>query len=156
MIWEQSLKQCLAQEKQKKEDEKLNDTTKTIIITIVFGIIAFALTPILWPFNQGMMAPAELVPYFMLMSIIEALVFGFGIAFIALNWKNAMNSNAPMAKGRFIAIAWLLISWWPHDNFHRVNGENMLGLLYIEYAFHLTLIIAGVYLANAFWKMMKK
>ncbi len=38
-----------------------------------------------------------------------------------------------------------------HDNLHKVNGMNIQGLLYIEYAFHVTIIIAGVILAYAFF-----
>ena len=47
----------------------------------------------------------------------------------------------------YLAIGWLLVSWWPHDNMHIHNGNDLQGLLYIEYGFHVTLMIAGLVLA---------
>jgi hypothetical protein len=52
-----------------------------------------------------------------------------------------------------LSAAWLLISWWPHDNLHRTM---MMGdywqLIRIEWAFHFTLIVAGVIVASYIWK----
>ena len=50
----------------------------------------------------------------------------------------------------YLSIGWLLISWWPHDNVYSHNGEDMQGLLYIEYGFHVTLMAAGLILAYSF------
>ena len=47
----------------------------------------------------------------------------------------------------YLSIGWFLVSWWPHDNLHIHNGMDMQGLLYIEYSFHVTLIIAALVLA---------
>jgi hypothetical protein len=52
----------------------------------------------------------------------------------------------------FLSIAWFLVNWWPHDNLHRVNGQDFGGLPRIEYAFHLTLEIAGALLALYFFR----
>jgi len=38
-------------------------------------------------------------------------------------------------------VAWLMVSWWPHDNLHRTTlAGNWTGLLTIDYGFHLTLM----------------
>lgn len=58
-------------------------------------------------------------------------------------------------KLAYLSLSWLLISWWPHDNLHLHNGMNLQGLLYIEYGFHLTLIIASLILARAFVQTLK-
>ena len=47
----------------------------------------------------------------------------------------------------FIATAWLLISWWPHDNMHKHNGMDLAGLLRIDYLFHVSMMVAGAVLA---------
>ena len=53
----------------------------------------------------------------------------------------------------FFSAAWGLVSWWPHDNMHRVMMMgDYWGLIRLEYGFHLTLIIAGVLIASYLWK----
>ena len=46
----------------------------------------------------------------------------------------------------YMAIIWLLVSWWPHDHFHSQVGSDMWRLIRIEYAFHVTLILAAAVL----------
>jgi hypothetical protein len=85
----------------------------------------------------------------MFLAVVESLSFGFGLWFIAEArplLKQAGVANK-LTSWAYLASAWSLISWWPHDNFHRANGENTQGLLYIEYGFHLTLIISAVIIA---------
>ncbi|HIH19428.1 TPA: hypothetical protein HA225_05640 [Candidatus Micrarchaeota archaeon] len=59
-----------------------------------------------------------------------------------------------MATQSFVAISWLMVSWWPHDNFHISNGMDTQGLLYIDYGFHGTLMLAGIVLAYNFYRMI--
>jgi hypothetical protein len=47
----------------------------------------------------------------------------------------------------YLAIGWFLVNWWPHDSLHQHVGLELGGLLAIEYAFHVTLMIAGAALA---------
>ncbi len=47
----------------------------------------------------------------------------------------------------YLSIGWLLISWWPHGHQHQHNGDDMQGLLYKEYGFHATLMLAGLIVA---------
>lgn len=42
-----------------------------------------------------------------------------------------------------LSAAWALVSWWPHSNMHRAN-TTLEGLILIDWAFHLTLIIGAV------------
>ena len=135
--------------------------TKFIIITIIFAAIAFSLSRVIWPdTGMGMPAPsAAQLPFFIFLSVLEAVAFGIGVAFLTLGWKHIkalMPEDNKGAMASFIAITWLLVSWWPHDNMHRVNGENLAGLLKIEYTFHFTLILASLVLAYYFWKRVSK
>jgi len=51
----------------------------------------------------------------------------------------------------YLSIGWLMVSWWPHLNLHRHNeGGNLQGLLYIDYGFHVPLMIAALILAYSF------
>jgi hypothetical protein len=47
-----------------------------------------------------------------------------------------------------VSIVWILWNWWLHDGLHMVN-DSTSGLLAIEYAFHVTIMIAGAILAYA-------
>src|SRR5689334_6407924 len=124
----------------------MKTSTKFTIITIVFAVAAFSLGKVIWPDIDGAPMPtAGQVPFFIFLSALEALAFGVGIAFAALGWKyaKALIPEKSQAVLSFVAIVWLLISWWPHDNMHRVNGMDTTGLLNIEYIFHFTLILCG-------------
>ncbi len=43
-----------------------------------------------------------------------------------------------------------------HGHLHQVVGENFQGLLYIEYGFHVTAIIAGLVLAYGFLLLLRQ
>lgn len=130
---------------------------KWVVITLLFAIPAFLLGPKIWPTPANVPGPApEQLPFFIFLSVVESLLFGFGIAFMFYGYqlvKKIIKQNKLLKKRAYLmylAISWLLVSWWPHDNLHRVNGMDYQGLLYIEYAFHLTLVIAGIVLAYFF------
>ena len=122
---------------------------KVLLITLVFGIPAFILGPVIWtPSLDIKPTPAQL-PFFIFLSLIESLLFGLGISVIFYGWKLVQKvpqqiKNKTVAA--FISLSWLLVSWWPHDNLHIHNGMNAQGLLYIDYIFHVTLIAASLVL----------
>lgn len=138
----------------------MKTSTKMVLFTIVLAVPAFLLGKVLWPDALDAVQPsAAQLPFFIFLSAREALAFGAGVAFIVFGWsmlKNAMFPDTRGAKWTFTSIAWLLVSWWPHDNMHRENGLNLGGLLRIEYTFHLTLIIASCIIAYNFWKFLKR
>src|SRR4051812_9041476 len=93
--------------------------TWLIGITIVGTVVTFLLSRVLWPDMPGMAMPDSMqLPFLIIVSAIESIGFGIGLAFLVSLW--------PYMKGRgtgdwlaFLSAAWLLMSWWPHDNFHR-------------------------------------
>ncbi|MEM2137982.1 MAG: hypothetical protein QW568_02745 [Candidatus Anstonellaceae archaeon] len=136
----------------------MDSKLKAAIITLVVGIPAFILSPILWPPSPDIKPTEAQLPFFIFLSFVEALFFGAGIAFISYTWpivSKMAGKEKPKAMQSFLAISWLLVSWWPHDNFHIHNGMDAQGLLYIDYAFHMTLILAGAVLAYNFYRMTK-
>ncbi len=136
----------------------MSTKTKVIILTIVVAIPAFILGPVIWP-PTGEMAPTSAqLPFFIALSALEAITFGLGISFLFFGWpltKKVEKGNETRAMFLYVAIAWMMISWWPHDNMHINNGMNMQGLLYIEYMFHFTLILASFILASSFFQFIK-
>ena len=96
----------------------------------------------------------QLFALFVGVAIVEALAFGVGGAFLVFGrpMLSQASSNPRGAKTVHVSIAWLLMNWWPHDNLHRANGMDMIGLVKIEWAFHVTLIIATFFVARFFWE----
>ena len=134
---------------------------KVLLVTLLVGIPAFLLAPTaplgpaIWP------APAPLMPaptpgqvkLLMVFGVLEAAALGLGVAFVILAWPLVRRAAAPI-RGRALAFylgtAWLLVNWWFHDGLHMVSGMNPGALVWIEYAFHGTLIAAGGALAWCF------
>lgn len=131
---------------------------KVTLITVVFAIPAFLTGRLIWPPAPGSGVPSlALLPFFLGLSIAEALSFGLGIAFLIYGWpvmSTLANGSKRMTWAMFLCIVWLLISWWPHDNLHKHNGLNLQGLLFIEYGFHVTLMIVGAILALCFVRLL--
>ena len=119
---------------------------KYLVVTIVLAVPAFILGPILWPPSNEIVPTATQLPFFIALSAIEALIFGLGVGFLIFEWRPTSAS--------FWAISWLLVSWWPHDNLHIHNALEPIGLLKIEYGFHVTLIIASLIIAYE-WAVKK-
>ena len=131
---------------------------KMLLITLIIGVPAFLLGPVIWPPSPDVQPTRAQLPYLIVLSAIEALVFGFGIAFIFYGRrlvKRLAGETGTAAGAMYGSLAWLLVSWWPHDNLHIHNALNINGLIIIDYAFHLTLIGAGLVLAYSFFALFK-
>jgi len=130
-------------------------------VALPIAVAAFFLSRVIWPDPADtMMVPTSAqLPFFIFLGILEALAFGYGVAFLIFGWphvRRIMGNDKMSAVLSFTTITWGLISWWPHDNIHRVNGMDMAGLLKIEYAFHFTLILSAAVLAYYFYKRVSQ
>jgi hypothetical protein len=132
---------------------------KVALVTVVLGVAAIALGPIVWPIAQGGAQPtAGQLFFFVVLEVIQSLAFGLGVAFLLFGFsavRRASPNSGLMAWAMYLSIGWLLVSWWPHAHLHQVVGENLQGLLYIEYGFHVTAIIAGLILAYGFLSLLR-
>jgi len=137
---------------------------KVVIVTLLVGILGF-LTEAHGPLG-GFWAPSPTlpqavgvqVPLFMILGAAEALALGLGVSFLLFGYstlKANVPASATLTRAAHLAIAWLLINWWAHDSLHQHNGMNLNGLLGIEYAFHVTLIVAGVILIRFFMAVVR-
>ena len=124
------------------------------LITLAVGTPAFLLGQVIWPPAPGVPTPSGAqLPLFMLLSLVEALLFGLGVAFLALGLPLVRKAAARVGMDPwpvYLAIAWQLVSWWPHDNLHMATGMDLNGLLMIEYGFHMTLILSALVVARFF------
>ncbi len=128
--------------------------TKMILITLFFGAVAFALGPVIWPPSPDIHPTQAQLPYLILLSVIEALAFGFGVAFV-LYGRRLVNGAGKTARVMYVSLSWLLISWWPHDNMHIHNALDVKGLIVIDYVFHFSVILASLVLTYAFFALFR-
>ena len=134
---------------------------KVLAVTVLCTIAALVLDPILWQRAEGMPEPsAGLLPFFIVLSVIEAITFGLGVSFLVFGLslvRRVAGGSGLLPWATYLSIGWLSISWWPHDNFHQsVAMGDMRGLLYIEYGFHVTLILAGLIVAYFFLSSLRR
>jgi len=119
------------------------------VVTLAVAVPAFALTPVLFPPSPHMSPAVTQVPFFVLLGGINAMALGLGVAFLMFGLP-AIRRLVPSTSGRavavYLAIAWLLMSWYPHGGLHASNGMDAGPLLWIEYGFHLPLIVAPLVL----------
>ena len=131
---------------------------KAIAVALVFAALGFMLNPsapigqAVWgPQPEGPAPEGAVLGALVLYSVLEAIAFGLGAAFIAFGWplvKKAAASTAG-ASAAFAAIAWMLVSWVPHSAMHMTNAhDDFARLALIEYVFHVTLIASAIVLAR--------
>ena len=132
----------------------MSTPVKVALLTIVVAIPAFLFGRVIWPPFAGNPTPtAAQLPLFLVLAAMEAIVLGLGISFIAFGWplmRRLTGGATALSWAMFVSIAWLLVSWWSHDNMHQANGFDLGGLLVIEYLYHSTLIVAGAVLGFGF------
>jgi hypothetical protein len=131
---------------------------KVALVTALFAVPAMALGKVIWPPAPGGPEPsAGQFPFFILLAVFEALTFGLGISFLLFGFAPLRRAVGATwrAWAIYLNVGWFLVSWWPHDNLHIHNGEDLQGLLYIEYGFHVTLMLAGIVLAYSLLTMLK-
>ena len=119
---------------------------KFATVTAVVAIPAFVLAPLLFS------APAEFpeptsaqLPLFIALTAFESIAMGLAVAVLLFgrSWFHKLFSSPGRVRAAQLSLVWFLGNWWIHDNLHIVNGVNLGGLLAIEYAFHVTLMVAG-------------
>ncbi len=131
---------------------------KMLLITLIVGIPAFLLGPVIWSPSPEIHPTQAQLPYLIALSAFEALIFGFGIAFIFYGFplvRRISQLEKKAAVAMYVALAWILVSWWPHDNMHIHNAMNIDGLIIIEYVFHFTLMAAGLVLTYSYMAFFK-
>ena len=138
----------------------MNRWWRISLLTLVVGAAAFLTGPKLWPIAPSVPEPpSNLLPLYIVLAAIEALAFGFAVTFAVFGWPaiRRLPLGAPwLNKSLFITLCWFMGNWWMHDNLHMHNGLNMHGLLFIEVAFHITMLACGVTLALGFLRLAKR
>jgi hypothetical protein len=133
---------------------------KVLLVTVLIAAPAMVLGPVLWPPAAGGPEPTGgQLPFFIFLALMESVLLGLGISFLLFGLPTVRRVSADSkarALAMYLSIGWLMVSWWPHDNLHISNGNNLRGLLFIEYGFHFTLMIAALVLAYCFLSLIRQ
>jgi hypothetical protein len=136
---------------------------KVALLTLVIAIPAFifgAGSPpgygfwsAVWPFAEaepGIVPEGAQIGFLMAFGVLEAIALGLAVSFLVFGGALVRRIGGPHKTRNtlfMISGAWVLGNWWVHDSLHIVNGHNVWGLIILEYAFHVTLMVAGAYMA---------
>jgi hypothetical protein len=125
---------------------------KVTIVTLMVAVPAFVLGPVLFPpADVGSEPSAAQIPFFMFLGAADAILLGLGVSFLVFGLpvlRKVSPDSRLRAWAMYLAIGYLMVSWWPHLNLHISTPiDNWQMLLYIDFLFHLPLEIAGVVLA---------
>jgi hypothetical protein len=125
---------------------------KVSIVTLMVAVPAFVLGPVLFPpADVGSEPSAAQIPFFMFLGAADAILLGLGVSFLVFGLpvlRKVSPDSRLRAWAMYLAIGYLMVSWWPHLNLHISTPiDNWHMLLYIDFLFHLPLEIAGVVLA---------
>lgn len=138
---------------------------KILIVTVVVAIPAFLLEPRgplggFWAPHPGAPTPTGgLVPFFMLLGLLDALSLGAAVSFLIFGYPLVAVigiSSRGLTFAAYLSLAWVLGNWWAHDSLHQHHGFDLVPLLGIEYGFHVTMMIAGAILAVFFVKALSQ
>lgn len=120
-----------------------------VVIALVFGPDG----PLggFWRPAQGSSEPSGLLfPGFIGVLLAEGVALGTAAAVLVFGrrWFNAIVGRSGLATAGWVSTMWLLGSWWPHTASHRFVGEDLAGLLAVEWIFHVGSMVAmGILLA---------
>ena len=133
---------------------------KVLIVTLVVAVPAFLLGPVLFPPAEvGMEPPTGQIPSFILLGVWDAVFLGLGVAFLLFGMP-VLRKVSPDSSVRtwvmYLSIGFLTVSWWPHLNMHASNGIDFQGLLYIDYGFHVPLMISAAALIYCFISIARR
>ena len=132
-----------------------------VVLTAIIAVPAFLVNPIVWaPAPDGPVPTAAQIPYLVAMDAMQAIFLGLGVSFLLFGlpiMRNISPDSKTRAWAMYLSIAWLMISWWPHIGMHVHNSpDNLQGLIYIDYLFHVPLMIAGAVLAYCFFSLVRR
>jgi uncharacterized membrane protein len=126
------------------------------LASFLLGLITIPLGILIWPPHPEIIPPTpQQLPFFIGVAVIEAIAFGYGYYFLIEGYRLLKEKKTRLNYVTYLSIAWLLMSWWPHDRLHTHIGEEAWGLLALEYSFHATSIAAATVVALFFYKELK-
>ncbi|MER5728178.1 AMP-binding protein [Streptomyces sp. NPDC002138] len=118
---------------------------------LLIGMLALSLTGVLWPGSTDLTGvPDGYADLFTGLYVCEWLSFGLGVM-VLLGGRPRMlrqGRGRALTTAAHLALVYLLVSWWPQDNFYRLAAKrDWPRQAALVYAFNIPLMIAAAVLA---------
>jgi hypothetical protein len=125
-------------------------TVVTLLLAAVVALVAFLTTDSLWPGSTDLsVVPQPWARLFTGLYVAECLSFGLGVGFLLFGRGRLTRLGRPpwLTTLAHLSIVWLLVAWWPQDNFYRLAAKTDWGRqAALVYGFNITLMIAAAVL----------
>lgn len=120
------------------------------MLVVAFPLAAI-LTDVFWPGSTDLsQVPAPWSWLFRGLYAAELLAFSVGLAFLFAGrpLMRRQGRSGGLTTAAHLAVVWLLVSWWPQDNFYRLAAKNdWERQAALVYAFNVPLMIAAAVVA---------
>ncbi|WP_042802443.1 AMP-binding protein, partial [Streptomyces sp. C] len=117
----------------------------------LLGLLALAFTSVIWPGSTDLTGvPNPWAALFWILYLCESLAFGAGVVFLfsGRGPMLAQRRGRGITAAAHLAIAYLLIAWWPQDNLYRLAAkQDWPRQAALVYAFNVPLMIAALVVA---------
>ncbi|MYV53705.1 AMP-binding protein [Streptomyces sp. SID3212] len=121
------------------------------LVGVVAFFLSFALTDVFWPGATDRTGiPGPWSGLFGLLYVVEGVAFGVGAGFLLAGRRGMVRRGGPgtLTTLAHLAVVWLLVAWWPQDNFYRLaakrDWERQAALVY---SFNVPLMLAAAIVA---------
>ncbi|MFG2981991.1 AMP-binding protein [Streptomyces sp. NPDC048258] len=115
---------------------------------VALGFVALILTNLLWPGSTDVSGvPQPWAFLFSVLYLFECVAFGVGVVFLFGGRARMLRQRRDrrLTAAAHLAVAYLLLAWWPQDNFYRLAAkQDWPRQAALVYAFNIPLMIAGV------------
>ncbi|MFI6146789.1 AMP-binding protein [Streptomyces sp. NPDC051109] len=117
------------------------------------GLLFFVLSKIFWPGSTDLSGvPAPWAFLFFVLYLFEGAAFAAGLVFLfggrALMLRHGPGRSPGFTTAAHLAVAYLLVAWWPQDNFYRLAAKHDWPVqAALVYVFNIPLMIAAVVIA---------
>lgn len=115
--------------------------------TFVTAFMALLLTGVFWPYSTDLSGvPEPWAGLFFGLYLCECLSFGLGLMFLFFGRPVVTQLGRPpgLTTLAHLAIVWLLVAWWPQDNFYRLTAKtDWPRQAALVYGFNITLMVAA-------------
>ncbi|MFE1556430.1 AMP-binding protein [Streptomyces sp. NPDC058734] len=117
----------------------------------LLGLLARVLTGVIWPGSTDLTGvPNPWALLFWILYLCESLAFGAGVVFLfsGRGPMLAQRRGRGITTAAHLAIAYLLIAWWPQDNLYRLAAkQDWPRQAALVYAFNVPLMVAALVVA---------